>query len=37
MLTKDDVQKAQKYQNAEKTAVLKDQMAAAQKTDAQNG
>ena len=35
MLTKDDVQKAQKYQNAEKTAVLKDQMAAAQKTDAQ--
>ena len=37
MLTKDDVQKAQKDQNAEKTAVLKDQMAAAQKTDAQNG
>ena len=35
MLTKDDVQKDQKYQNAEKTAVLKDQMAAAQKTDAQ--
>ena len=37
MLTKDDVQKAQKDQNAEKTGVLKDQMAAAQKTDAQNG
>ena len=37
MLTKDDVQKAQKDQNAEKTGVLKDQMAAAQKTDALNG
>ena len=37
MLTKDDVQKVQKDQNAEKTGVLKDQMAASQKTDAQDG